>query len=208
MPTIAVFGISGRTGQALTSAARARDWAVRSYGRISSVAPMGAVVIRGDLADTGQVTNVTRDADAVCLVFGPRASQPDAFCARATRVVVEAMRAVGCRRLLAVTGAMIGEAPNRSRPMEWAARWAQARRPALARDREEQEEVILRSGLDWTIIKPPRLTLAPGTGRIAAAADLRVGLLCHLSRADLAEFMLDEIEQPRFGCQRVFVRNT
>jgi uncharacterized protein YbjT (DUF2867 family) len=34
----------------------------------------------------------------------------------------------------------------------------------LAADHAEKEEIIRRSGLDWTIVRPPRLTNGPQTG--------------------------------------------
>lgn len=206
MTTIAIFGVSGRTGEALTTAARARSWGVRSLGRISSVAPTGVAMIRADFDDAARVAQVVTGADAVCCVFGPRAPYTDVFCARATRAVVEAMRTVGCRRLLCVTGAMIGPLATRSRPMAWMRAWFVWRRPAVAADRDEQEAIVMSSGLDWTIVKPPRLTDAGPSDRVAAAPDLPVGLRSVLSRADLAHFLLDEIAAPRFRGQRVVVR--
>ncbi len=55
-------------------------------------------------------------------------------------------------------------------------------------------------------MKPPRLTDGPAAGRVRAPAGVRVGLLSRISRADLAAFMLDEIERGTFVRQRVFVR--
>ena len=122
MTTVAIFGISGRTGQALAAGARARGWSVRSFGRISSFSPMGAVMIHGVFEDAVRVQEVVRDTDAAFCVFGPRPPYTDIFCASATRAVLAAMTATGRRRLLCVTGAMVatcrhGRAPcPRSRP--------------------------------------------------------------------------------------------
>jgi putative NADH-flavin reductase len=80
------------------------------------------------------------------------------------------------------------------------------RAPELARDRDEQDRIVRASGLDWTIVKPPRLTDGPATGGVRAGVDVRVGLLSRTSRADLAAFMLDEIERRAFVRQPVFVR--
>jgi len=205
MTTIAIFGISGRTGQALTNEALARDWTVRGFGRISSTAPAGATVLYGAF-DPTTLVEVVSGTDAVCCVFGPRPSSRDVFCAAATRAVVTAMQQAKCRRLVCVTGASIADTPGRSRPMEWMGSWYRRRRPEQARDRDEQERIVMASGLDWTIVKPPRLTSGRLSGRVAAAPDLTVGLLSYISRADLATFMLDEISRPRFLRQRVVVR--
>jgi putative NADH-flavin reductase len=62
------------------------------------------------------------------------------------------------------------------------------------------------SGLDWTIVKPPRLTDSSPQGQAQASSSLRVGLLSKVSRASLAAFILDEIQTGRFVRQRIFVK--
>ncbi|NGZ97499.1 MAG: hypothetical protein CV089_15500 [Nitrospira sp. WS110] len=74
------------------------------------------------------------------------------------------------------------------------------------RNREEQERLVESSVLDWTIVKPPRLTDSLPRGRVYASASLLVGLLSKISRADLAAFILDEIQTGRFVRQRIFVK--
>lgn len=207
MPTIAVFGISGRLGQALAAEARARRWGVRSFSRISSVVPVGTAAIHGRFEDDGRVREVVRATDGVCCVFGPRSPFRDVFCAAATRTVLAAMEHQGIGRLLCVTGAMVGDTPSRSRAMGWMAAWFRRRRPAVAADRAEQERLVAASPLDWTILKPPRLTEADATGRVVAGEAVPVGLLSSLTRADLARFMLDEIAAPRHRHARIVVRN-
>ncbi|MDH4045926.1 MAG: NAD(P)H-binding protein [Gemmatimonadota bacterium] len=206
MTAVAIFGVSGRTGGALTAAARARGWTIRSYARISSVAPSGVAVISGTFGDVAQIVPVVECVDAVCCVYGPRAPYVDVFCAAATRAVIAAMQRTPCHRLLCVTGAMIGDVPTRSRPMAWARSWFRWRRPAVAQDRDEQEAIVMASDLDWTIVMPPRLTEAGPSGRVLAGPDLPVGLRSAVSRADLAAFMLDEIATPRFVRERIIVQ--
>jgi putative NADH-flavin reductase len=163
-------------------------------------------VIHGEFQDCGRVRQVVQGADAVCCVLGARPPYADVFCAAATRAVMEAMATAGCRRLLCVTGAMIGDVPTLSRPMSWLRAWFRWRRPAVARDREDQEAAVVDSPLEWTIIKPPRLTDAgPGGGTVVGPA-LPVGLRSSVCRADLASFLLDEVAHPRFVRQRVIVQ--
>ena len=58
------------------------------------------------------------------------------------------------------------------------------------------EDILCDSGLDWTIVRPPRLTNGPltGTYRTAYGQNLRRGIL--ISRADVAHLMLRVLEQP------------
>ena len=58
------------------------------------------------------------------------------------------------------------------------------------------EDVVHDSGLDWTIVRPPRLTDKPRTGRYRTAygQNLRGGVF--ISRADVADLMLRVLKQP------------
>jgi putative NADH-flavin reductase len=59
------------------------------------------------------------------------------------------------------------------------------------------EDVLRDSGLDWTVVRPPRLTNQALTGsyRTARGQNLRRGVL--ISRADVAHLMLHVLEQPQ-----------
>jgi uncharacterized protein YbjT (DUF2867 family) len=69
------------------------------------------------------------------------------------------------------------------------------------------EDVLRDSGLDWTVVRPPRLTNRPATGtyRTAIGRNLRRGLL--VSRADVAHLMLDVLKRPETIGQAVGVAN-
>jgi len=101
---------------------------------------------------------------------------------------------------------MIGPAPNRSCPMEWLARTFARWQYEAARDREGQERIVELSSLEWTIVKPPRVTDSPPQDRVQASSLLRIGLLSKISRADLAAFIFDEAQTGRFVRQRIFVK--
>jgi len=58
------------------------------------------------------------------------------------------------------------------------------------------EDLLRDSSLDWTVVRPPRLTDRPQTGayRTAYEQNLRGGLV--VSRADVAHLMLRVLDQP------------
>src|SRR5260370_13172305 len=66
----------------------------------------------------------------------------------------------------------------------------------IVADAGAMEEIIAASGLDWTIVRPPRLTNQPRTG----AYRIREGHLPSfgftISPADVADFMIRTIEKP------------
>ena len=69
------------------------------------------------------------------------------------------------------------------------------------------EEILRESGLDWTIVRPPRLTDKPLSGvyRIAYGKNLRRGLF--ISRANVAHLMLRVLDQPESIKQTIGIAN-
>jgi hypothetical protein len=76
-------------------------------------------------------------------------------------------------------------------------------RPMLE-DKEHQEEVIRRSNLEWTIVRPPRYTDEPRGGGYQVIADggARDG---KMGRADLADFMLHQLDDHSYVHKAVVV---
>jgi uncharacterized protein YbjT (DUF2867 family) len=69
------------------------------------------------------------------------------------------------------------------------------------------EDVLRASDLDWTIIRPPRLTNGPLTGiyRTAFNQNLRHGLT--ISRANVAHLMLSILDQKKTIGQVIGIAN-
>jgi uncharacterized protein YbjT (DUF2867 family) len=69
------------------------------------------------------------------------------------------------------------------------------------------EDILRDSGLDWTAVRPPRLTDKPltGTYRTAYGQNLRRGL--YISRADVAHVMLHALKQPKTIQQVIGIAN-
>jgi putative NADH-flavin reductase len=61
-------------------------------------------------------------------------------------------------------------------------------------DHEAKEAIIRKSKLDWTIVRPVVLTKGPHTGVYRHGVDIRArSLIPTISRADVAEFMLNQL---------------
>jgi putative NADH-flavin reductase len=83
----------------------------------------------------------------------------------------------------------------------------QGRAPQALRRPPLTEDILHDSGLDWTVVRPPRLTDKPltGTYRTAHGQNLRRGLL--ISRADVAHHMLHVLDQPETIKQVIGIAN-
>jgi putative NADH-flavin reductase len=74
-------------------------------------------------------------------------------------------------------------------------------------DLAEMEDVLRDSGLDWTVVRPPRLTDKPLTGRYRTAYGQNLPGGRFVSRADVAHLMLRVLDQPETIHQAIGVAN-
>lgn len=208
--TIAVFGATGKTGQQVVREALARGHAVIAVCRTPPAGgtfPPGVQLVIANILKAAEVQQALVGADAAVCVIGPRPPYSEIFCAIATQNIIQGMKQLGLRRLVCLTGGMVGDYPaERTFWMQWMANRFRQQNPRGAEDRSRQEQAVLESGLDWTIVKPPRLKDGRASGRYQSGEHLRLGLLSSLSRADLAAFMVGAIESGNSIRQRIFIR--
>lgn len=208
---VAIFGGSGATGKELISHALGKGLKIRALTRRASLIDAGTKrveMLEGSLANAGDVMAVLQGCGAAICVFGPRPPYADIFCEQATSVIVTAMRQLGIRRLVCQTGGMIGDySANRTLPFQLMSDMLKRHSPQIIADRVGQESAVMRSGLSWTIVKPPRLTDDAAKGSWVAGTDIRLGLLSSITRNDLANFLVAETLSPQYIGQAVFVRN-
>src|SRR5262249_1223219 len=65
-------------------------------------------------------------------------------------------------------------------------------------DKDVQERIVRRSELDWVIVRPVILTDGPETNAYRALADPRDWTCGFISRADVADFLIKQIDDDAF----------
>lgn len=191
---LALFGTTGRTGRPLLDQALAAGHSVTALARTPTALPPHdrLTVVEGDVTDPAAVARVVGDgpADAVLLTLGPAKGSPPDLMETAARNVIAAMEASGVRRVVTETGAGVPDArdPGGVGPAFMRGVMKLVARGLLA-DAEAHVDVFRRSGLDWTVVRAPRLTTGPRTGRYETGY-LALGPGHSVARADVAEFML------------------
>ena len=208
---VSLFGASGRTGRAFIAAASAENIPLRLHYRSApdDVAPELATVVVGALKDPTVVREVLRSTDAVVIVFGPRPNARDTiFCAKATKAILDGMKTQTPKRVLCVTGAMVGTlSQHLSLRMKVAALWhRRTGNEELTDDRVEQERLLRSSRMEWTIVKPPTLTDSTVPEQCLAASDLKVGPTSQISRTALAQRLVAELRDRQFVHADMYVR--
>ncbi|AXH97126.1 NAD(P)-dependent oxidoreductase [Ornithinimicrobium avium] len=107
MATIALFGATGRTGGRVLHRALDAGHAVRELVRDPAKLDHEGddlSVIRGDVLDPASVARAVSGADVVLSLFGQVKGPPRTLQTDGTRIIVDAMRAAGVRRIVTLSG--------------------------------------------------------------------------------------------------------
>ncbi|HTK81473.1 MAG TPA: SDR family oxidoreductase [Bacteroidota bacterium] len=193
---VAIFGASGSTGQEITRQALAKGYSVTAFVRTPGKLDIQSEhlnIVQGDVSDIRAVEKAVRDQDAVISALG--VSQPlknDPFVVQGVGNIVEAMDARGTRRIIYLSFIGVGESRAAA---GFLIRNVIARivRNEIA-DHAQKEAIVRASGLDWTIIHPPKLTGGRATGKYRTGEDIAsTSFLATMSRADVADFIVQEL---------------
>ncbi|MET8797868.1 SDR family oxidoreductase [Nocardia sp. NPDC004568] len=191
---IAVFGATGTVGQHIVEQALARGYEVtaltRDAGRITRTHE-NLHIVEGDVLDPGAVERTVYGQDAVLVALGN--GRKGVVRAEGTRAVIEAMNRTGVKRLICQSTLGAGDSRANLNFLWKYIMFGLLLRPAYA-DHQQQESYVRASGLEWTIVRPSAFTDGPRTGtyRRGFGAD-ETGLSLTIARADIAEFLLDQI---------------
>ncbi|MGW5361393.1 NAD(P)-dependent oxidoreductase [Actinopolymorpha pittospori] len=221
MTSIAIFGAGGRAGRALTAEARTRGHqvtaVVRDPNRHAGIEAAGVTVVRGNITATEHIPAIVRGHDAVVHAVSPFTGPDQGFSdldphffVRAADALLDGMTGAGVPRLLVVGlfatltttgGRMVMDDPSMFP--------AQIRPFAVAHAAGLDRLKARRTGVDWLMLTPPALLQADGPriGRYRIGGETAPPASAHLSYADLAVAMIDEIEEPRHHHTRVSVFN-
>jgi putative NADH-flavin reductase len=215
---IAIVGATGGIGrQALEQAVAAGHdvtAVVRDPGRLSRDVP--SVQANLATADPAVLASAFAGADAVLSGLGPRSRADAGVASQGTAAIVAAMTAAGVRRVLAVSAAPVATVPSAARPAPpkhdpgdgLVTRYLlspliKAVLGGVYADLARMEDILDASGLDWTVVRPPRLTNGPLTGNYRTAADRNIRRGLTISRADVAHLMLGMLDRPETARQAV-----
>ena len=198
---ITIFAATGGIGRQALEQAFAAGHDVTAVVRDPRNLPATpARVLTADLADAepAALSSAVAGAGAVLSCLGSR-SKADAEAGivwHGTLAITAAMRASGVRRIIVVSAAPVGTVPSPARPAP--PRYDPGDGFLLRHLLVPVVKAALRdSDLDWTVVRPPRLTGKPltGTYRMAYDQNLRHGM--SISRADVAHVMLRVLAEPQ-----------
>jgi putative NADH-flavin reductase len=208
---IVIFGATGAVGRHLTEQALERDWNVVAFAR--SPQSLGDLrehvdTIQGNVRDPDAVNWALRDVDAAVSAVGHTdTSQGDVLEVTADHLM-QAMHRHGVERLVTLVGTGVS-CPKDPSSIGRTVMMSVMRLMVggMLDDAQRHADLIRDTDLEWTIVRPPRLTDAERTGHTSSGY-LKLGPLDSIPRADLADFMLEQVHSDEWLRELPMVAST
>ena len=212
-----IFGATGATGILLVDQALELGHAVSAFvrdpARLHRSHPSLRCIV-GDAMDAAMVDGAVQGHDGIVCALGTSPEgktdrarrQPGVpVCSVGTANIVEAMARHRVRRIVVESSTSVGESREAGRL--GAATIVRLFLSDVMDDKERQDAILKSSGLDWTIVRPAKLSNRPKTGRLESGDGLAWSLASSASRADVAAFLLAALTDPATIGRAITVRN-
>lgn len=199
---IVIFGATGIVGKAITAATlkAGHDVTVvtRNRDKVAQSNPHLHVVV-GNVTDYRLLQEVIRGKDAVIQslgIGGKGDGRPTSFVSDTNFLIMDAMKEVGVKRLIAISAIGAGDSWNY---LPWIYRkfilpvfqkWFV---PIIA-DKDRMETEIKDSGLDWTIVRLTTVKDTKPKGEPTVTTDGKGGLKFTVSATAMGRFVAEEAE--------------
>jgi putative NADH-flavin reductase len=196
---ILVLGASGQLGREVVRQASTRGHAVTAFVRRPPSPAFGpsTKVLIGDAMREDGVCAALAEQQAVVNTISGGTLRRNQIVSRTTGVAVAAAQAMGVTRYIAMSSYLV--------TIDWPI-FRFVLIPLIYRNvvKEQRctEQLMTASSLDWTVVRPSRLTNWPAVGY---AASLERPRSFSVSRKDVAAFILDELESGGYIHQSVFI---
>lgn len=196
-----VLGATGPTGQQIVRQALAQGHAVTAFVRDPARLPFtdrNLKMVTGSLpGDARVLADALRGHDAVISSLGlHNALKSRGFSESSMRVLVPSMEQQGVRRLIMVSANGVGDTHQRA-PLLPRMMYRLLLTDIFA-DKKAGEDIVRASSLDWTVAYPTLLTDGPRTGSYRAGERLELKGFPKISRADVADFVLRQLNDRTF----------
>jgi putative NADH-flavin reductase len=190
---VLVLGATGGIGKFVLEFATARGHEVTAFVRSPQKIALKSErlrVVPGDLLHADQLAQVLLGHDVVLSAFGPSTLRRVTTRGEFGVALAAAMEGSGVRRALVVSSGLLFEEQNAIGKLLRGTLFRN-----LLPDMTAMEAAMEKDALEWTIVRPPRLTNGPLT-KSYSVADGRLPKGMTVSRACVADFMIKEAERP------------
>jgi putative NADH-flavin reductase len=199
-----VLGATGKPGGVLVAQAVARGHSVTTFGRapFNGTDKAKVLVLEGNPMSETDLAGALPGNDAVLSVLGTRGLGATSVLVDSSRATIAAMRRAGVKRLVILSSALLDShigVINRivSRTIL----------RHFSSDQRAMEKLVTACDLDWTVLRPPRMTdSAPDGQSTAMLGDPPDSSGMVITKEEVARVMLDTAENRRYIRKLVHIR--
>jgi putative NADH-flavin reductase len=211
---VVIFGATGLSGKVILREALSRRHRVTVLVRNAKDVTLqdeNLTVVQGSVLDRHSVHEVLNNQDAViqCLGVGGKGNgKATTFVSDANKIIMEEMEKTGVKRLIAMSNLGAGNSLAftpwyfRKIILPYFMKWLQV----IVDDKNRMEPMIMQSKLDWTIVRSAGMASKPAKGKVNDTLTGK-GLKFTITLADLAKFMVDQLEDTKYLKQAPSVSN-
>lgn len=201
MATILIIGASRGIGLETVREALHAGHNVRALSRSAKsieVNHANLTKIAASASDAQAVSEAVNGCDAVitCIGIAPTFQTVNLF-SETIAIVIEAMETNHVKRLIAVTGIGAGDSSGVG-GLLYTKFFQPVFLGTIYEDKTREEELIKQSSLEWTIVRPGFLTRLPKKGKYKALKEKKDWMGGFISRSDVADFLVQQIEDQEF----------
>ena len=197
---ILILGSTGGTGQQLVTLSLKQNHEVTALARDPSKLNLNhekLTIIKGSVLDKDVLENTLEGKDAVLSALGVGKSlKSKDLISNAVRILIPAMNKKNVKRLVFLSAFGVGQTFKQADLIQKIIFKVFLRN--IYADKSKADDQIRRSALEWALVYPVLMTDTPGTGKYKVGEKLEMKGMPKISRADVAEFMLRQLNDNTF----------
>jgi putative NADH-flavin reductase len=200
---ITILGSTGFVGQVLIHKAVAEGYQIktlaRNPGKLEDIKDK-IEIIQGSVFEPSAIEATIEGVEAVISTIGPPQRNPGnpGQYEKAMKDIVSAMNKYGIKRYIHIGGAGHpgGENENWTFKRRFLRLFLSLFSKQILVAKHMEWEVLKKSNLDWTLVRPPRIANEAASGNISA--DEKILKSLKISVGDLTDFILEQITSEKW----------
>ena len=194
---IVILGANGGIGNQVVMQALAAGHQVTAILRTPSnltIQHPNLHIIQGDVMQTGSLDEHLKGKDIIVSAIGKNSVKKTTLYSQGAKNLIEAMERTGVKRAFFISASGLDVNPTHSLLVRLATKYLlQVILRHMYADQRIMEDLIKKSAINWTIMRPPKLLDTPVTGKYRISTDgfLNNGLT--ITRADVAHFIVHNL---------------
>ncbi len=208
---VLVIGAGGKSGRLVVEKALSAGHTVTALVHTAEDVqkhpfPGDVTVVVGDVHDRSLLGSAMQGCNGVVDAIGGSTPFKDTDLeSSAAKAVLDVMEQAGAKRLVVISVLGAGESKEQA-GFFYEHLMAPVFLRGAMKDKNAMESEVRQSSVEWVLVRPPVLTDSDATGSVKIVLK---GETAHkITRADLAQFLVDQLTSDKFLRQAVTVENS